>query len=184
MTTAGRLEPQTPERETLGLLPDGQRGQRPAGRSPLMRGGAELPLQQPQLLVPAGDGQRLRDGHASDGGARHRTNAWRAAKLEPGFPGVRAGQGSRDPAQTAKVYAFIAAQPLRYLAFLVSRFARAETVTDRRSPNGRPTMTDGVPIAGLSYRTLNLSIEANPRQVGRGRDLAERAADIASSTSR
>jgi aminopeptidase N len=31
----------------------------------------------------------------------------------------------------------------------------------------------------LSYRSLNLSVEANPRQVSRGHDLAERAADIA-----
>jgi aminopeptidase N len=31
----------------------------------------------------------------------------------------------------------------------------------------------------MTYRSLNLSVEANPRQVSRGRDLADRAADIA-----
>jgi hypothetical protein len=85
---------------------------------------------------------------------------------------------SRDPAQNRKLYAFVASQPLRYLAFVVSRFARAETVTIG-FPERPASMTEGVSMTGLSYRTLNLSVEANPRQVSRSRDLAERAADIA-----
>jgi len=34
-------------------------------------------------------------------------------------------------------------------------------------------------MAGLSYRSLNLAVEANPRQVARGHELVDRAADIA-----
>ena len=55
----------------------------------------------------------------------------------------------------------------------MSRFARAETATigfDGRRRAG---------VAGKTYRTLNLSVEANPRQVQRGREVAARAADIA-----
>ncbi len=40
-------------------------------------------------------------------------------------------------------------------------------------------MSAGIPLSGISYHSLNLSVEANPRQVARGRDLADRAADIA-----
>src|SRR6185369_3705865 len=61
-----------------------------------------------------------------------------------------------------KIYLFTAARPLRYLAFILSRFSRAETTT----------------IGFESCGTLNLSVEANPRQVQRGRELAGRTADI------
>ena len=55
--TAGRLEPQAPDREAIARR-QAQRRRRAGARS----AGAELPLQQPQLLVSAGTGQRLRDG--------------------------------------------------------------------------------------------------------------------------
>ena len=73
---------------------------------------------------------------------------------------------------------FRASQPLRYLAFVVSRFARAETATVAFPPrqDGGPA---SVPLVGPSYSSLNLSVEANPRQVQRGRELGDRAADIA-----
>ena len=44
----------------------------------------------------------------------------------------------------------------------------------------RPTRrTPSITRGGTSYHSLNLSVEANPRQVQRGRELADRAADIA-----
>src|SRR5262249_1044146 len=70
-------------------------------------------------------------------------------------------------------------QPLRYLAFIVSRFVRAETVTVG-FPEPTAAQTAGVTLPGISYRSLNVSVEANPRQVSRGHDLAQRAAEIAS----
>jgi hypothetical protein len=53
---------------------------------------------------------------------------------------------------------FNAVQPLRYLAFVVSRFVTARTIA-----------TDH----------LNVSVEANPRHTNHGREMAERALDIA-----
>ena len=93
-----------------------------------------------------------------------------SGELEPGFPGILPG---KEPALNRKIYVFTAAQPLRYLAFILSRFSRAETAT-----LGFPGDADPG-ISGKTYRALNLSVEANPRQVQRGRELAERAADIA-----
>ena len=49
-----------------------------------------------------------------------------SGELEPGFPALVAG---KDPSQNRKLYVFNAAQPLRYLAFILSRFSRAETTT-------------------------------------------------------
>jgi hypothetical protein len=94
--------------------------------------------------------------------------------LESGWPqlaGDKADQNER------KVYSFAAEQPLRYLALIVSRFARADarSVT---SPPGDSAYTGGDRI-GRSYETLALSVEANPRQIKNGQNLSERAADIA-----
>jgi hypothetical protein len=99
-----------------------------------------------------------------------------SGELEPGFPTLVQG---KDQATPRKLYAFVASQPLRYLAFIVSRFARAETVTIG-FPETPLKLTEGIAMPGISYRSLNLSVEANPRQVSRGHDLAERAAEIAS----
>ena len=57
---------------------------------------------------------------------------------------------------------FAAARPVRYLAFVMSRFTPA-TATTISSAAGR----------------LNLSVEANPRQVGYGREVGDAATDIA-----
>ena len=95
------------------------------GRPDDAAGGAELPLQQPELLVSAGAGHRLRDRADSHfRSARRRLRRERRAGA--GFPTIVAG---KDPSQNRKLYVFTAAQPLRYLAFILSRFARAETTT-------------------------------------------------------
>src|SRR5436190_23949895 len=65
----------------------------------------------------------------------------------------------------------------------MSRFARAETVTiafpgDGAGINSGPGSGPDVSLSGTTYRSLNLSVESNPRQVQRGRELAERAADM------
>ena len=79
--------------------------------------------------------------------------------LDPGFPiTVPAGDG----AGPRKVFLFTTAQPLRYLAFVVSRFTRAESVEV-------PVGADG---------SLTLTVQANPRQARRGRELGERGQDI------
>jgi hypothetical protein len=74
-----------------------------------------------------------------------------------------------------RVYEFAAGQPARYLAFLVSRFARvAETVI-----NFDPATFAVPPLAGVVNESLDLAVEANPRQIERGRAMVDRATDIA-----
>ncbi len=171
ITYAGRLEPQTPDRETVAV--DAQRGQ-VADEMPVFTAEPSFLYSSRSFWYP----QATVSDYAT---ARMRISVPAAlecvasGRLEPGFPALLPG---RDPAAARKLYAFTASQPLRYLAFVVSRFARAETVTIGfdETPADR---TEGVPLTGLVYHSLNLSVEANPRQVNRGHDLAERAADIA-----
>src|SRR5262249_49955931 len=99
-----------------------------------------------------------------------------SGQLEPGFPGLLVG---KDPSQNRKVYVFSASQPVRYLSFVLSRFTRAETATVTYGPARAETAVDGVALSGLAYRSLSVAIEANPRQLQRGRELADRAANIA-----
>jgi hypothetical protein len=165
---AGRLEPQAPERETIGME------QRP--------GQDEVPMQMmpeastlyssrsfwyPQAPVSDYATATLRITVPDT------LDCVASGDLQPGFPLLLA---AKDPAQNRKLYLFEAARPLRYLAMIVSRFARAETATI-----GLPTDKPNASIArgGTSFHSLNLSIETNPRQVSRGRELADRVADIA-----
>ena len=171
---AGRLEPQTPDRETvLG-------GQRQAGDDIPMAFAAEAhylyssrSFWYPQASVSDYATARIRVS------VPQAIDCVASGELEPGFPTLISSQ---EP-QPRKLYVFSATQPLRYLAFVMSRFARAETATIAFPPkgNGRPAgpEDEGIRVTGSTYRSMNLSVEANPRQLQRGRDLAERAADIA-----
>ncbi len=158
ITYAGRLEPQSADREAIALLDPGQ------GRSP-----DDAPLMisaEPSFLYSSRSFWYPQAAVSDYATARIRISVPPAVdcvasgELEAGFPAILA---AKDPALNRKIYLFTAAKPLRYLAFIMSRFARAETST----------------IGFASGGTLNLSVEANPRQVQRGREVAERAADIA-----
>jgi hypothetical protein len=181
---AGRLEPQAPERETIAPLEQ----QRTSEDFPMMM------QVEPSFLyssrsywypqAPVTDYATARIHISVPPGL----DCVASGELEPGFPTIVAG---KDPTLNRKLYVFTAAQPLRYLAFILSRFSRAETTTIAFSSdtNGRaPVQPAGgkgadaaaeKPLAGSVYRSLNLSIEANPRQAQRGRELAERTAEIA-----
>jgi Peptidase family M1 domain len=173
---SGRLEPQSADRETVDLESQGQRAA-VSDDSPLMTPEASFLYSSRSLWYPQG----VVSDYAT---ARIRLtvpanlDAVASGQLEPGFPVIVAGKDSKDPAQQRKQYSFVASQPLRYLAFIVSRFTRAETATIG-FPEVPEKLTEGVPLQGISYRSLSFSVEANPRQVSRGRDLAERVADIA-----
>ena len=80
-------------------------------------------------------------------------------------------------------YVFIANDPVRYFAVVASRLTRvSEVAIDARDPkiatsatfrsNGRP----GVPMR--RYDRVTVSVDANPRQLSRGRETAPTAADI------
>jgi hypothetical protein len=79
--------------------------------------------------------------------------------LDAGFPVTVAGG---DAGQPRKVYLFTTALPLRYLSFVLSKFTRGESLEVPTGPDGG----------------LTLSVQSNPRQARRGRDLGERAGDI------
>ena len=70
---------------------------------------------------------------------------------------------------------FTATDPLRYLSVIVSRFSRVAdtTIASRpRDPAAAPNTTDG------RRSTVALAVEANPRQQGRGREVASVAEDV------
>jgi hypothetical protein len=169
ITYAGRLEPQTPEREALALLEPGQQ-ERATDDQPLLNAAEPSFLYSSRSYwypqAPASDyaTARIRISVPPS------VDCVASGELEAGFPAILAG---KDPSQNRKIYIFTAAQPLRYLAFIMSRFSRAETVTIAFPGAADPALT------GHTYRSMNLSVEANPRQVQRGREIAGRAADIA-----
>jgi Peptidase family M1 domain len=165
----GRLEPQTPEREAVALTGGADQG-RPADDQPMMMAAEPSYLYSsrsfwyPQATVTDYATARLRIS------VPPALDCVASGELEAGFPGLLVG---KDPSQNRKIYVFNAAQPLRYLAFLMSRFSRIETATI-----GFPGEPDPG-LKGKTYRSLKLSAEANPRQAQRGREVAARAADIA-----
>jgi len=169
VTYAGRIEPQTPDRETVAL-----QQRQPQEDMPMIQAEPSFLYSNRSFWYP--------QGPVSDYATANMRISVPAAldcvasgELQPGFPGILP---AKDPAQNRKVYLFRASQPLRYLAFIVSRFARTETATVAFPPKAAHS-TDAVPLTGPSYGSLNLSVETNPRQVQRGHDLADRAADVA-----
>jgi hypothetical protein len=172
ITYSGRLAPQTPDRETIAL----DQGRQNQDETPIMLAAEPSFLYSsrsywyPQAPVSDYATARIQITVPSS------IECVASGELEPGFPGLLAG---KDPSQNRKVYVFSASQPIRYLAFILSRFTRAETATIAFGSAKPETAVDGVPLTGIAYRSLNLSIEANPRQVQRGRELADRAADVA-----
>jgi len=172
---AGRLEPQTPDREAIAL----EQSRAAADEIPLFAAEASYLYSSRSYWYP----QAPVSDYAT---ARIRLtvpptiDCVASGELEAGFPVVGTPPGS---SQARKLYVFSATQPLRYLAFVMSRFARAETATIAfpTNSNGRPPGPDAedIRVLGSTYRSMNLSVEANPRQMQRGRELAERAADIA-----
>ena len=166
---AGRLEPQTPDRETMAI------DQRAAQE--------EVPLiaTEPSFLYSSRSYWYPQAPVSDYATAMIRISVPSAidcvasGELEPGFP---APLPAKDPTQSRKIYVFRATQPLRYLAFIVSRFARTETATIAFPPAVAGSAVSIVP-AGISYQSLNLSVEANPRQAQHGREIADRAQDIA-----
>jgi hypothetical protein len=95
-----------------------------------------------------------------------------SGELAPGFPGLLTG---KEPSQNRKVYVFNATRPVRYLAFVVSRFVRSDTATIAFPPDE----DDGNGGKDGSNGSLSIEVDANPRQSSHGRELTERASDIA-----
>jgi hypothetical protein len=82
-----------------------------------------------------------------------------SGELDPGFPLPVPGQNG---SQARKVYLFTTAEPLRYLALIVSRFVRSEPAS----------------VALDSGEPFTLVVQANPRQAQHARELGDRADNI------
>ena len=93
----------------------------------------------------------------------------------------------RRAAPPRRQYEFVASRPVRYLAFIASRFARADRVTvafdevatAEESRGNSPFSAKAPAMSGAVYESLKLTVEANPLQVPRGRQLINEAADVA-----
>lgn len=175
ITYSGRLEPQQPEREALAL---GQRSQIssefdegffPRAEASYLYSNRNYWYPQPMVSDYATASLRITVP------APYSCVASGEASRES--PQVLAG---RDPAQARKVYVFTVDRPLRYLSFIVSRFARADRWTvdfdDDRGPDNRPGPDPSVAFG--SFTQLDLVVDAHPRQTSRGRSIAQRAADV------
>jgi hypothetical protein len=171
VTYNGRLEPQAPDRETAGA-----QSAQPE----------DMPLiaAEPNVLYSNRSYWYPQAPYSDYATARMRINVpagvdcIASGTLAPGFPVLDEPDGPpKDPALARKLYLFNAAQPVRYLSFILSRFVRADAQTVVFPPS--TAVTDGVALTGTSYGSLALTVDANPRQLPKGHDLSPRAADIA-----
>jgi len=85
----------------------------------------------------------------------------------------------------SRLFVFTAADPLRYLSLVVSRFVRVSETTvplvegAGLEPLPRAANAAGQRAAGFRIRDrITLSVDANPRQQGRGREMVSWATDI------
>ena len=166
---AGRLEPQTPDREALAPAEPGQQAR--AEDQPMLIAAEPSYLYSnrsywyPQATVT--DYATATHPHLRAGGGRVR----RERRARGRVPGAACRQGSGAEPQDLPVHrgAAAALSGVHHEPLLARRDGDDRL---RPAPASRG-------LAGKTYRSLNLSVEANPRQVQRGREVGERAADIA-----
>jgi hypothetical protein len=171
---SGRLEPQTPDRETLALQSDSSTG-------PVIDESG-FPRAEPSFLYSN------RSYWYPQPAVTDYATASIQITIPSGYSCVASGEASsdspqlitaKDPAQSRKVYLFTADRPLRYLAFVVSRFVRADRWTVAFGDRTNEEQAETAPVVnGAMYDKLDLIVEAHPRQTSRGRETAERAVDV------
>jgi hypothetical protein len=182
---SGRLAPQPPERETLAVQGPPQRG-------------VDQQSRMLDVTIPTGERSYLYSSR-SNWYPQPSTSDYATARIRITLPVtlacVATGELEGTPvvlppqagAPPRRQFEFVASRPVRYLAFMASRFARADRVTvafDGSGPTeggrGNARLTSTAPsITGAVYDSLDLTVEANPLQVPRGRQLINDAADIA-----
>jgi hypothetical protein len=173
---SGRLPPQTPERENLAIA------QRDLSTTPGVDGGM-FSTTEPNYLYSN------RSYWYPQPAITDYATASIQITIPAGYGCIASGEVSfdspqliqtKDPPQARKVYLFTAERPLRYLAFIVSRFTRADRWTvvfdEERSGEGSPPSPPAA--KAQAYDKMDLVVEANPRQVSQGREIAERAVDV------
>ncbi len=173
---SGRLPTQALDRETVAV--EAQQGDDTEQPEPLIQSEPNFLLSSRSAWYP----QNVVTDYAR---ARIRVT------VPEGYGCVASGQltpgdvSLRDAAmQTAgRSYVFNANQPVRYFAVVVSRLTHVtDTVVEARDTSIPIAATYHFPgrpgIDMRRYDRLSIGIEANPRQIGRGRDIAPMAADI------
>ncbi|MEQ1761367.1 MAG: M1 family aminopeptidase, partial [Vicinamibacterales bacterium] len=172
---SGRLQPQSPDRETLAVAQDGF----PAPPQNDFPDDLSVPKAEPSFLYSNRSywyPQSMVSDYAT---ARIRITIPAVYGVVAsgdllGTPGLVPGQGQLE---ARRVYTFAAERPARYLSFIVSRFIRVDQSAVAFTAAGDSTST--TEDAGVApTKGMNLIIQANPRQGGQGRQLPERAADI------
>ena len=170
---AGRLEPQTPDRETLSVAQDevGSRPQFPEDLS--------IPKAEPSFLYSNRSYWYPQSPVSDYATARIRITvpAPYGCVASGDLSGSPDGQTGRTLVDGRRVYTFNVLRPARYLSFIVSRFVRVQQSVvqfpDRRVAASDTTDNSAEPLAGIT-----LTIEANPRTTNQGKQLTERASDI------
>jgi hypothetical protein len=161
----GTVEPQTPDREALQVVGFDEEPQRLPDEPSFLY--SNRAYWYPQAVVTDYATATLRLTVPAEFGCVA------SGELVPGSP-VTVGIGP----EATKVYVFVARQPARYLATLVSRFVRIATTEMVVGPTlAAPPGGDGG-SGGTAVPNFALAIEANPRQQSRALPLTARAADI------
>jgi hypothetical protein len=172
----GRLPPQAPDRETLLV---GQDEGFPKPQAPEFPDDMSLQRAEPSYLYSNRSYWYPQSTVSDYATARIKLTVpivfGCVATGEPaGPPEVVMG---RSPIDARHVYIFNATRPSRYLSFIVSRFIQAER-TRVIFGDAESTGSDGADGSAQPFRGLDLDVEANPRQLRQGKQLATRAADI------
>ena len=180
----GRLSPQMPDRETLAL------GPLPVDPQTRNRGDLyQAPSQTEPNYLYSSRSYWYPQAPISD----YATSTLRVSvpatlscvgtgELASGSPTLVRG---KQPSQNRKLYQFTATRPLRYLAFIVSRFTQAEqfTIAFDNAPGGGEPASGDAAAAGTAgagaLASLDVRIESNPGQQYRGREIVAQTADIA-----
>ena len=179
VTYSGRLEPVSPDRETLSP-------QFP--QDPTLYSEAPAFPAEPSLLYSTRTywyPQSTVAGYAT--ATLHLTvpepyHVVASGELAPGSPVVVPG---RDRQPSGRLYSFEARQPVRYLACLISRLMRVDTRTvslveplTSLATGGSSTLPTDPSPAGSFNNELDLAVETTRRQVSRGRSAAPVAAAV------
>ncbi|MEQ1572844.1 MAG: M1 family aminopeptidase [Vicinamibacterales bacterium] len=82
------------------------------------------------------------------------------------------------PPSEGRAFIFTAAEPVRYLALVVSRFVRVVSTTINARSEGAAILSEGASAGRGGRERIALAVEANPRQQSRAREVATLTEDI------
>jgi hypothetical protein len=179
ITYSGRLEPVSPDRETVG--PQFPQDSTLYSETSPFPGEPSMLYSTRTYWYP----QSAVAGYAT--ATMHLTvpepyHVVASGELAPGSPVVVPG---RDRQPSGRLYSFEARQPVRYLACLISRFVRVNMRTvslveplASLAGGGSPALPADPFPAGSFNNEIDVAVETSPRQVSRGRSAAPVAAAV------